>query len=226
MHAERRAQHAEAGLAAGKDEHAGAGAIGGFDAARGIGDADRRRQPARADDLAHDRGLIQIAARRGQQDHVAGGEMRLVQLVAEPVRRGGADRAADEQRAPAARRRRRGRAWRSPRMSGSARHTGLSSSPRHRAATGPGRRECRRRKTSSTKMRNRPIRRPVAARRGPAAAGGRSTGGRGGATEGPVGDLRKAIFSVLIIIDRQSILTPRKPREARPALNPYGAVTI
>ena len=138
-------------LAAGIDQHAGAGAIGRPDVARAIGDADGGDQPARSDDFAHDDGLIQIAARRGQQDGVAGGEMGFVEPVAEPARRGGADRAADRQCRPAVAGAVEDRRWRSATMSCSARNTGLSSRPRPPAATGPCRRGCRRRTTRMKK---------------------------------------------------------------------------
>ena len=65
--AECRAPTPIAGLAAGIDQHAGAGAIRRLDAAGRIGDADGGGQPARPDDLAHDDGLVEIAARRRQQ---------------------------------------------------------------------------------------------------------------------------------------------------------------
>src|SRR5437867_830543 len=103
MNAQCRAQDAEAGLAPGIDEHTGAGAVSRLDAARGVGAADRGRERALSDDLAHDRGLVQIAAWGGQQDDVAGCEIGLVQSVAEQRSGGGADRAADEECAAALR---------------------------------------------------------------------------------------------------------------------------
>src|SRR5882762_3929310 len=95
------ALHAIAYLAAGIDEHAGADTIGWADLTRCIGDTDRCHQAARSNDFAHDDGPIQIAAWRGQQHGIAGGEMALIEPVPEPVRGGGADLPADGERAPA-----------------------------------------------------------------------------------------------------------------------------
>ena len=144
MDAQPRAFDAKAGLAAGIDEHAGAGAIRRPDVARSVGDADGGHQPARANDLAHDDGLIQIAARRGQHDDVAGREMGFVEPLPEPARGGGADRAADRQYGAGDGPSHRDRHWRSATTSCSAKNTGPSSRPRPRVATGPGRRGCRR----------------------------------------------------------------------------------
>src|SRR5205814_8323150 len=97
MDPQHRALDANAGHAAGIDEHAGAGAIGGGSATRGISDADGGGQSTRSNDFAHDHGLIQIPARRGYQYGVARREMGLVKPLAEPTRGSGADRPADDQ---------------------------------------------------------------------------------------------------------------------------------
>jgi hypothetical protein len=52
----------------------------------------------RPDDLAHDGGLLKIAARRGQEHGLARGEMGLVDPLAQPASGRGADCAADRQR--------------------------------------------------------------------------------------------------------------------------------
>ena len=102
MHPQPRAFDAKTGLAAGKDEYAGAGAGGRPDPARGIDGADGGHQPARADDLAHDEGLPHIAAERGDHDGVARPEFGFIQPLAKPARAGGADFSAQHQRLKAA----------------------------------------------------------------------------------------------------------------------------
>src|SRR5438270_4641729 len=97
MDPQHRALDANAGLATGIDKHAGAGAIGGCDVTRSIGDADGDGLSTRSYDFAHDHGLIQIPARRGYQYVVARCEMGFVKPVAEPTRGSSADRPADDQ---------------------------------------------------------------------------------------------------------------------------------
>ena len=107
-------------------------------------------------------------------------------------------------------RRHRDRPCRSPKMSCSARRTGPSSSPRPPAATGPGRRECRRRRPAG--RRSRPTRNAACgAVLGGGGAGGWLAGMRGGTTAGPVGDLRKR-FPTLAVFGRQSVLLARRAR--------------
>src|SRR6266568_1690054 len=97
MHPQHRALDANAGLAAGVDHYAGAGAIGRPDAPRSISDADGGGQSTRSNDFADDHGLIQIPARGGYHYDVARHEMGFVEPVAEPTRGGGAYRLTDDQ---------------------------------------------------------------------------------------------------------------------------------
>ena len=169
MHAQHRALDAIAGLAAGIDEHAGAGAIARPDLARGVGDADGGHQPARSDDFAHDDGLIQIAARRGQQHGVAAARWASSSRSRNQLAAAAPIVPLMASAAPAAARAVEVGTRRSATTSCSARRTGLSSRPRPRAATGPGRRGCRRRQPAERRSMTDQMRPSPAAGRGAAA---------------------------------------------------------
>ena len=147
MNAQCRAQDAKAGLAAGIDQHAGAGAIGR--ASRGP--RRRRRRPRSRARVARMISPMIVAWLRSPPGEASRTMSPAARLAWSSLSRN--QFAAAGPIVPltkSARRPLRGaiemRPCRSPAKSGSARSTGLSSSARPRAATGRGRRECRRRR--------------------------------------------------------------------------------